>query len=164
MAMQDVPYADLAAEHRAPPQRNTLGKASVYAVFVYSRYSQLGDARAYMSGGYDDEASARTYMVTQIATTLIGLLRVDVLAHLAFSMFAATGVAYLVGQARVHGHYRWPLLALLLTPSFGVWASVVGRESLYIGLLGYFMGALVGYVRSGGFLRWWLAVFCVAGM
>jgi hypothetical protein len=173
MTMQDVPYADLAAEHRAPPQRNTLGKASVYAificwtlfaVFVYSRYSQLGDARAYMSGGYDDEASARTYMVTQIATTLIGLLRVDVLAHLAFSMFAATGVAYMVGQARVHGHYRWPLLALLLTPSFGVWASVVGRESLYIGCLGFFMGAVVGYFRARGMHRLLLAMVALAGM
>jgi hypothetical protein len=87
-------------------------------------------------------------------------LRVDVLAHLAFSMFAATGVAYMVGQARVHGHYRWPLLALLLTPSFGVWASVVGRESLYIGCLGFFMGAVVGYFRARAACiaccsRWW---------
>ena len=171
--MTDVPYADLAEEHRTPPARNVLGKASVYAifvcwtlfaVFVYSRYSQLGDARAYMSGGYDDESQARTYLVTQLATTIIGLVKVDVLAHLAFSLFAASGVAYLVGQARLHGPYRWPLLAILLIPSFGVWASVVGRESLYIGVLGFFMGAVVGYYRARGMHRWWLAVLCVAGM
>jgi cytochrome c oxidase subunit IV len=171
--MTDVPYADLAAEHRAPPARNRLGKGSVYAIFVcwtlfavyiYSRYSQLGDARAYLTGGYDDEAQARTYLVTQLATTIIGLVRVDVLAHLTFSLFAASGVAYLVGQARVHGPYRWPLLAILLIPSFGVWAAVVGRESLYIGLLAYFMGAMVGYFRKRSMLRWWLMVACVAGM
>ena len=157
--MTEVPYADLAAEHQTPPARNRLGKASVYAIFVgwtlfavfiYSRFSQLGDARAYLTGGYDDEASARTYFVTQVATTIVGLVRVDVLAHLVFSLFAASGVAYLVGQARLHGPYRWPLLAILLIPSFGVWASVVGREALYIGLLGYFMGAVVGYYRKPG--------------
>ena len=171
--MQALPYADLAAEHQAPPARNALGKASVYAificwtlfsVFVYSRYSQLGDARSYLTGFYDDEAQARTYLVTQIATTIIGLVKVDVLAHLVFSLFAASGVAYMVGQARVHGPYRWPLLAILLVPSFGVWASVVGRESLYIGLLGFFMGALVGYFRKRGFWKMMLALVCVAGM
>ena len=171
--MTDVPYADLAAEHQTPPARNRLGKASVYAifiawtlfaVFIYSRFSQLGDARAYLTGGYDDEASARTYFVTQVATTIVGLVRVDVLAHLVFSLFAASGVAYLVGQARLHGPYRWPLLAILLIPSFGVWASVVGRESLYIGLLGYFMGAAVGYYRKPSWSKWWFAVICVAGL
>lgn len=171
--MQDVPYADLAAEHQLPPARNTLGKASVYAifiawtlfaVFVYSRYSQLGDARAYLTGGYDDDSQARTYLVTQLATTIIGLVRVDVLAHMVFSLFAASGVAYLVGQARLHGPYRWPLLAILLMPGFGVWASVVGRESLYIGFLGFFMGAIVGYFRARGFFRMLLAIVCVAGM
>src|SRR5688500_2238038 len=165
--MEDLPYADLAAEHQAPPARNALGKASVYAIFVcwtllavyvYSRYSQLGDARSYLTGAYDDAAQARTYLVTQIATTIIGLVRVDVLAHLVFSLFAASGVAYLVGQARVHGQYRLPLLAILLVPSFGVWAAVVGREALYIGLLGYFMGAMVGYFRARGFLRLMLAM------
>jgi hypothetical protein len=171
--MQDVPYADLAAEHQLPPARNTLGKASVYAifiawtlfaVFVYSRYSQLGDARAYLTGGYDDDSQARTYLVTQLASTIIGLVRVDVLAHMVFSLFAASGVAYLVGQARLHGPYRWPLLAILLMPGFGVWASVVGRESLYIGFLGFFMGAIVGYFRARGVLRMMLAIVCVAGM
>jgi hypothetical protein len=171
--MTELPYADIAAEHQAPPARNMLGKASVYAifvcwtlfaVFVYSRYSQLGDARSYMTGEYDDQSSARTLLITQIATTVIGLVHVDVIAHLVFSLFAASGVAYLVGQARVHGPYRWPLLAILLLPSFGVWASVVGREALYIGLLAYFMGAVVGYFRKRSMLRWWLAVLCVAGM
>jgi hypothetical protein len=171
--MQDLPYAELADQHRAPPARGMLGKSAVYAIFVvwtlfavyvYSRYSQLGDARSYLTGAYDDAAQARTYLVTQIATTIISLVRVDVLAHLVFSLFSASGVAYLVGQARVHGHYRWPLLAILLLPSFGVWASVVGREALYIGLLAYFMGATIGYLRQRGMRRWWLAVICVAGM
>jgi hypothetical protein len=92
--VMDPAYTDLAAEHQAPPAaRAMLGKASVYAifvgwtlfaVFVYSRYSQLGDARSYLTGAYDDASSARTYFVTQLATTVIGLVHVDVLAHLVF--------------------------------------------------------------------------------
>ena len=150
-----------------------LGVASVYAIFVcwtlfavfiYSRYSQLGDARSYLTGAYDDDSQARTWLVTQIATGVVSLVRVDVLAHLVFSLFAASGVAYMASQARAHDRYRWPLLALLLAPGFGVWASVVGRESLYIGLLGFFLGAVIGNYRARNILRFLLAAFCLTGM
>ena len=170
--MQTHPLAELAREHDAAGQR-LLGKASVYAifacwtlfaVFVYSRYSQLGDARSYLTGAYDDDSQARTWLVMQVATGVISLVHSDVLAHLVFSLFAASGVAYLVGQARVHGRYRWPVLALLLVPGFGVWASVVGRESLYVGLLGFFLGAVIGNYRARSLLRFLLAAASVAGM
>ncbi len=171
--MQIHPLADLADEHERSHAHVRLGAGSIYAIFfgwtlfsvyVYSRYSQLGDARGYLTGAYEDATEMRTWLVNQLATSIISLVRVDVLAHLAFSMFAASGVAYLAVQARLHGSYRWPLLALLLVPSFGVWASVVGRESLYIGLLGFFLGAVIGRLRQRGFLKGLLALICVAGM
>ncbi|NUS38009.1 MAG: hypothetical protein HOQ02_03175 [Lysobacter sp.] len=157
----------------ALPRQRGLGVSSIYAlfvcwtlfaVFVYSKFSQLGDAQSYLLGAYDEEGELRTVLVTRIATMVIRLAHNELLAHLAFSMFAATGVAYLVRQARVQGHYRWPLLAILLLPNFGVWASVIGRESLFIGLLAFFMGATVGYQARGGLLKLPLAVLCVAGM
>lgn len=171
--MQTHPLADLAQEQESPAAHRALGVASVYAifvcwtlfaVFVYSRYSQLGDARSYLTGAYDDDSQARTWLVTQIATTVISLVRVDVLAHLVFSLFAASGVAYLVHQSRLHDRFRWPLILLLLVPSFGVWASVVGRESLYIGLLGFFLGAVIGNYRSRSLLRFLVVAVCLAGM
>ena len=137
---------------------------TLFSVFVYARYSQLGDANAYLAGAYSEDKEARTLMVAALATRLIGLLGSQLLAHLAFSMFAASGVAYMVRQARVAGRYRWPLLAVLLLPNFGVWSSVIGRESLFVGLLGFFMGAVVGYSRAGGLTRVLLALACVAGM
>lgn len=137
---------------------------SVFAVFVYSRYSQLGDAQSYMTGQYGEEAQARTLLITLIATRLISLLRSDLLAHLAFGLFVATGVYYLAVQARVQGRYRWPLLAILLNPNFGVWASVVGRESLFTALLAFFMGAVVGFHRERGLHRIVLALVCLVGM
>lgn len=169
--MQTHPFAEMAAEHQRGPGR--LGPASIYAIFVcwtlfavyvYSRYSQLGDAKSYLTGAYDDAAQLRTWLVTQIASGIVSAVGVDVLAHLVFSLFAASGVAYLAVQARLHGRYRWPLLAILLAPGFGVWASVVGRESLYIGLLGFFLGAVLGRFRGRGFLKLMLALVCLVGM
>jgi hypothetical protein len=89
---------------------------------------------------------------------------VEFLSHLVFAAFAATGVALMIKRARLHDHYRWPLLAILLTPNFGVWASVIGRESLFVGLLGFFVGAVLGYWRRPGFLNALLALVCLAGM
>ncbi len=160
-------------EEREVEQPRRLTLASTYAificwtlfsVFVYSHFSQLGDANSYLTGAYDETGDARTRFITLIATTLMGIVHVDLLAHLVYSLFAASGVCYLITQAKVHDRYRWPLLAILLLPNFGVWASVIGRESLFIGLLGFFMGAVVGYLLKRGFHRLLLALVCVAGM
>lgn len=137
---------------------------TLFSVFVYSHFSQLGDANSYLTGAYDDTREARTYFITLMATRLMALVHVDLIAHLVYSLFAATGVAYMVKQARVHDRYRWVLLAILLCPNFGVWASVIGREALFIGMLGFFMGAVIGYFLERGLLRLLLAVACVAGM
>ncbi|KAB8313984.1 hypothetical protein SD81_040200 [Tolypothrix campylonemoides VB511288] len=136
---------------------------SLFAVFVYSRYSQLGDAESYQTGAYGADAQARTYLVTLIAMRVTSLVGAT-FAHVVFALFAATGVAYLVHQARLRGAHRWPLFALLLIPNFGVWATVVGREAMFIGLLGLFMGAIVGHVREGGAGKVLLAIACAAGM
>lgn len=138
---------------------------TLFSLYVYSRFSTLGDSHSYLSGAYDDDDhAARTLMITYLAEGAFALVRVEFLAHLLFGLFAASGVAYLVSQARVHGRYRWPVLAILLTPNFGVWASVIGRESLFVGLLGYFLGAVIGYYRSPGVQRTLLAIVCIAGM
>ncbi len=135
-----------------------------FSVYLYSQYSQLGDSEAYLSGAYDESAAGRTLAISAISANVLSLVRSELLAHLVFSAFAASGVGYLVHQARVRGHYRWPLLAIVLTPNFGVWASVVGRESIFIGLLGLFMGSMLAYYRKPAFHRAVIALICVAGM
>lgn len=137
---------------------------TLFSVFVYSRYSQLGDAQAYLTGGYDEGSQGRTLLLVRIAGALRSVLGSDLLVHLAFSLFAASGVCYLLQQADVRGRHRWPVLLLLLNPNFGVWASVTGRESLFIGLLGYFMAAVLGQARRGGAGHVLMAVLCLAGM
>lgn len=136
-----------------------------FSVFVYSHFSTLGDSNSYLTGAYDDdEHAARTLVITKLAEVALAVTRTQLLAHLLFSAFAATGVGYMVKQAKLHDQYRWPVLAILLTPNFGVWSSVIGRESLFVGLLGLFMGAVLAYWRNPVFHRGLLALLCVAGM
>lgn len=137
---------------------------TLFSVYVYSRYSQLGDAEAYLTEGYDEYSQGRTLLVAQIAGGLRSVLGADLLVHMAFSLFAASGVCYLVAQGNIRGHYRWPLLAILLNPNFGVWASVTGRESIFVGLLAFFMGTVLGHYRQRRFEHFLLALLCVAGM
>lgn len=137
---------------------------TLFSVYVYSRYSQLGDAEAYLTEGYDEYSQGRTLFVARIAGGLRSVLGADLLVHMAFSLFAAAGVCYLAAQGDIRGRYRWPLLAILLNPNFGVWASVTGRESIFVGLLALFMGTVLGHYRQRRFEHFLLAPLCVAGM
>jgi hypothetical protein len=138
---------------------------TVFSVFLYSRFSTLGDSLSYLTGAYDEDGTqARTLVITRIAEVVFAVVRNQFLAQLVFSFFAATGVGYLIKHARLHGRYHWPLLAILLIPNFGVWASVIGRESIFVGLVGFFMGAVLSYCRRPAFGKGLLALLCIAGM
>lgn len=137
---------------------------TLFSVLLYARFTTLGDSNSYLTGAYDDEHQLRTIVIQDIAGLVYSIAHNDLLAHLVFSAFAATGVAYMVRNARVHDEYRWPLLAILLTPNFGVWASVIGRESLFVGMLGLFLGAVLSYWRKPAFHRALFAIACIGGM
>ena len=143
---------------------------TLFSIYVYSRYSTLGDAAAYLAGGYDDGSAdssfseGRTLMLVRIAGALRSVLGNDLLVHLCFSLFVASGLYYLFKQGDIRGRARWPVLAVILNPNFGIWTSVTGRESLFVGLLAYFMGAVLGQARRGGSDYVLLAASCLAGM
>lgn len=137
---------------------------TLFSVFVFSRFSTLGDSEAYLTGYYEEDRALRTVVITRIASTVASVTGNELLAQLVFSMAAAAGVMYLLHHAGLHGRYRWPILMILLVPNFGVWASVAGRESLFITLLGFFLGAVLAYYRRPRLGSVLLALFCVAGM
>ncbi len=137
---------------------------TLFSVFVFGRFSTLGDSGAYLGGSYDDDSALRTLVITRIASTVLSLAGNEVLAQLAFSLIAATGVAYMLHQADLRGRYRWPILVILLVPNFGVWASIAGRESLFIALLGFFLGAVLAYYRDPRPRSVLLALGCAGGM
>lgn len=138
---------------------------TVFSVFFYSRFSTLGDSLSYLTGAYDeDDTQARNLVITKIAEVVFAVTHNQFLSQLVFSFFAATGVAYMIKHAHLHERYRWPLLAILLLPNFGVWASVIGRESLFVALMGFFIGATLSYCRKPTFGHAFLALICVGGM
>jgi hypothetical protein len=138
---------------------------TIFSVYLYSRFSTLGDSLSYLTGAYDEDGTqARTLVITKIAEVVFTVVRSQFLAQLVFSFFAATGVGYLIKHAKLHGRYHWPLLAILLIPNFGVWASVIGRESIFVGLVGFFLGAVLSYCRRPSFGQGLLALLCVGAM
>lgn len=137
---------------------------TLFSVFVFARFSTLGDSESYLTGFYGEDRALRTVVITRMAATVFALTGNELLAQLAFSMITAAGVIHLANQADLHGRYRWPLLTILLVPNFGVWASVAGRESLFIALLGFFLGAVLAYYRQPRVRSALLALACVAGM
>lgn len=139
---------------------------TVFGVFLYSQFSTLGDSESYLTGKYDDEdgRSARTIVITKLAELVYAVVHLQLLAQMVFGAFAAAGLWMLIKHARLHGRYRWPLVALLVNPNFGTWASVIGRESLFVGLMGFFLGSVLGYWRRPGFLYFLLAAVCVGLM
>ena len=57
---------------------------TLFSVFLYARFSQLGDSSAYLAGAYSDDVEARTLMVAILAQRVISLLHSELLAHLVF--------------------------------------------------------------------------------
>ena len=137
---------------------------TLFSVFVFSKFSTLGDSEAYLTGRYGDDRALRTVVITRIATAVSSVTGSELLTQLVFSLVAAAGVIYLIHHAGLRGRYRWPLLMILLVPNFGIWASVAGRESLFIALLGFFLGAVLGYYHRPGLRHLLLALICMAGM
>jgi hypothetical protein len=126
-----------------------------FAVLVYSQFSQLGDSDAYGAGAYMDSSSTRTVLIATIASTLNSLTGIPLVAHLAFGSFAAAGMAYMA--TAIPGSLHWSWWAVVGNPNFGTWSAIVGREAVFVGLVGYCLGACL---RGAG--KPWGLHACVA--
>jgi hypothetical protein len=155
------------------PALRVMSRAAVYgivlmwclfSVFVYSHFSQLGDSESYLAGVYNESGQARTQFISMLSVFVRSLTGSDLVTHLVFALFTASGLAYLVESAKVHGRYRWILCLILLNPNFGIWAAVVGRESVFVGFLGFFMGSVVGLTGGRSCSRAFILVVSAAGM
>lgn len=115
-----------------------------FAVYVFSRFTSLGDSERYLSGsGYDVASLTRTAFVTLLASGLRTVLTLDILVHLVFSGFALGGILYFLSGMKLSQFERILALTLIASPAFGVWSSIVGKEALAVGALGFLLGALI---------------------
>lgn len=139
---------------------------TLFAVFVYRRFSTLGDSHAYLTGGYVETGSHRTALLSTIASLVYRACHSELAVHLLFSSFAATGIACMltVQPTRLH----WSQGAILFNPNFGTWTASIGREAIFCGLLGLFLASLLHCVASqhDRSQKWHLPVMaaCLGGM
>jgi hypothetical protein len=157
----------LDAATRVVPSARVYGLMLIWcllSVFVYSHFSKLGDSESYLTGAYNESGQARTLFISVLSVSIRSLTGSELVAHLVFAVFAASGLAYLVKNAKIHGRYRWILCLIVLNPNFGIWATVVGRESVFVGFLGYFMGSVVGLDEGRSVGKAFMMIVSAAGM
>ena len=115
-----------------------------FAVYVFSRFTSLNDSAAYLSSsGFAGASFTRTVFVALLASGLRTVLTQDILVHLVFSAFALGGILYFLSGMKFSQFERILILTLIASPAFGVWSSVVGKEALAVGALGFLLGALI---------------------
>jgi len=101
---------------------------TLFAIFVFARFTPLIDAQNYLAGSYGEQTVLRTRLIGVTAFTLSNAGG-DVFANWCFGMFSLVGVLYYLAKGK--GTYlAW--LPMLL-PSAGIWTSIVGKEAIYYG-------------------------------
>lgn len=131
----------------------------IFAVFVYSKFTSLGDYDRYINSTQNFsmlilDSTPFVDFSGNIAGSIFGR---NFLANLPFICLSFYGVYYPVKKIVLSDDRLISLLLILSFPSFGVWTSVLGKESycvFAVGLvLGYFIDLLSGYKRLPTFME-----------
>ena len=128
------------------PKQNFLKFYFVYRIaimfltlFVISRFTRLGDIYQYLNTSIFTilargfrafiHDTSLTTMIIQIVKT--ACLRIDFLTHCAFNLLAYLGVRKLILRVDLRRGLRgWVFLILILMPSFNIWSSIAGKETI----------------------------------
>jgi len=112
---------------------------SLWAVFVFSRFSPLIDADLYLSGFFVSDPVFRTRII-QGVVLILSKFGSAVFIHWFFGVLSLAGVLYY----SCRGIIRWQLCLPLLLPSTLIWSSIIGKEAIFYGA---FTLALVIWTR-----------------
>lgn len=119
---------------------------TLFAYFIFSRYTSLGDSTNYIQGLHldADGYSLRTQAVSWIASSLYRISGSEVLAHTIFSFAAGVGIVLLIKNLELSATERLLLCGTILLPSFLIWSGTVSKESLAV----FFSGAALFYYHK----------------
>jgi hypothetical protein len=120
------------------------------ALFVYSRFTTLGDTNRYLHGPV---LSPREWIFnsTLMMDTMAGsfsLVLGPVLANLPFVFLSAFGVYYAVKRLQLQRGELTVLLLLLSFPSFGIWTSIASKEAVTTFFLGVILGFIIDILKG----------------
>ena len=117
-----------------------------FALFVYSKFTSLGDTNTWLSR-YTDFASVfdiltvssqMTYFLGYVSSFIFG----KVFGNIPFVVLSFYGLYYSISRMELSNKQLLWLLFLLSLPSFGVWSSIAGKEAIGV----FYMGIILGYI------------------
>jgi|APSaa5957512535_1039671.scaffolds.fasta_scaffold53950_2 hypothetical protein len=120
------------------------------ALFVYSKFTELGDTSAYLSGRYYDVSRMFTesnYLIGtfgKISSSILG----TTFGNLPFVIVSFYGIYYPVKRINLTNKQLYILLTLLSLPSFGIWTSICSKESLSVFFMGIFLGYIIEMINN----------------
>lgn len=117
-----------------------------FAIFVFSKLTTLGDTSRWMSGTIKlpeiTSILTNSSMMMDFLGGLTSSLLGTILGNLPFMILAFYGIFYSVSRLKLTSPQLLFLLFLLSFPSFGIWSSIAGKESMAV----FFMGIILGYI------------------
>ncbi len=116
-----------------------------FAVFVFSKLTTLGDTERYLAGPTFGELSFiynSTAMMDFFAFSLSSVTT-QFGAHLFFLTLAFWGVYFPLQKLNLSKAQLTVLLIFLSVPSFGIWTSIVSKESVSVFFMGVILAAFI---------------------
>lgn len=121
------------------------------AVFVYSKFTVLGDTARYIDAGGGYLESNFLYNSTSMMDTLghtFSILFGTLFANFPFVLISFYGVYYSVSRLSLNKNQLILVLFFLSFPSFGVWTSIVSKEAIGVFYMGIILGCIFDYLKK----------------
>ena len=121
-----------------------------FALFIYSKFTSLGDTERYLSGRTFGDISflyKSTYMMDFLAYSFRFLLG-PVLANVPFVCCSFYGLFFCIKRIRLNKRELCFLLIILSVPSFGVWTSIASKESISVFFMGIILGFFIDFIKN----------------
>ena len=126
----------------------------LFALFVWTKFTSLGDTFRYISGGgdavemYANESpfTSSSKFLDSIAHPL-SLLLGPVLVNVPFALLSVYGVYYPLRRLNLDRAQLTRVLIVLSFPSFGIWTSVVSKEAVSVFFMGIILGLIIDLIE-----------------
>jgi hypothetical protein len=135
-----------------------------FGVYVFSRFSALGDSDRYTSSEADlslDSLVNRTSLIDLIAGTITRLFTTPLASHFFFCILSFYGLYYCLKRARLNNMAMLGVILMLSLPDFAMWTSISGKESFNVFTTGIIMGGLFDVLYGKKLTNVVLIVLCV---
>jgi hypothetical protein len=104
----------------------------IYGVFIFGKFTYLGDAVSYLNSPTTLSIATlrnNTLLISSLTALLKKILIIDFFVHLAYCLFSFWGLVLLMKTLKWSLYKDYVLVFFLCMPSFGMWTSVISKES-----------------------------------